>query len=197
MNSFQPDIAPDTIYSLQGEDRKGFSFLYNLYYLRIFYFIQKFVDNAQEAEDITADCFVKLWQYSQANAIKNVKSFLHVTARNACLDHLKAKRTHSQKENEISWLAEQESRSNFQLAEIKAEVLQEIYAEIEKLPNTSKEVFKLSFIEGMKNSEIATLLNLSEQTVYNQKAMALKGLRLAMRDKEWIFLIAMLVVNRN
>ncbi len=191
LHTVQPAIN-----SLEGEDRKGFSLLYSYYYLPIYFFVQKFISDEQQAEDITADTFIKLWQYAQATAIQNVKSFLHTTAKNSCLDHLKALRNHQQKEAEIKYLAEQDSRS-FQTSDIKAEILSHIYTEIEKLPATSRKVFKLSFVEGMKNAEIATYLKLSEQTVYNQKAIALKHLRLALKDKEWVMVFLMLWFSKN
>jgi RNA polymerase sigma-70 factor (ECF subfamily) len=101
-------------------------------------------------------------------------------------------RSHEEKEKEILYLSEQDTRHEFDLAEIKSEVLQYVYAEIEKLPEKCREVFKLSYLEGMKLSEVAQHLNISEQTVANQKTKALKMLRLALSDKQWMVLIMLL-----
>jgi RNA polymerase sigma-70 factor (ECF subfamily) len=178
---------------LHSGDRSAFTDAYNQFYLSIYHYIKKFVADNQLAEDITADSFVKLWRHAEeVSDIQNVKAFLRTTARNACLDHLKAQRNHGQKEKEILYLSEQDTRNEFDLAEIKAEVLQYVYAEIEKLPEKCKEVFKLSYLEGMKVSEVAQHLNISEQTVANQKTKALKMLRLALSDKQWVVLLLLI-----
>jgi RNA polymerase sigma-70 factor (ECF subfamily) len=138
----------ESILSLQGGDRPAFAVAYNQYYLFIYHYTKKFVDDNQLAEDITADSFVKLWRHAETvSDVQNVKAFLRTTARNACLDHLKSQRNHQEKEKEILYLSEQDTRNEFDIAEIKAEVLQYVYAEIEKLPEKCREVFKLSYLE--------------------------------------------------
>jgi len=179
----------DTICRLSPGDRAGFVQAYELFYLPIFQFTKKLVDQQQQAEDITADSFVKLWRHLElGEPVNNVKAFLRVTARNACYDYLRASRVHHQKEREILYLAEQEEQLAFYSAEVKAEVLYYVHAEIEKLPPKCREIFKLSYLEGMKVGEVAEYLQLSEQTVSNQKTRALKMLKLALKDKQWMLL---------
>jgi RNA polymerase sigma-70 factor (family 1) len=179
-----------SILSLPAGDRSAFTTAYNQFYLLIYHFVKKFVEDTQAAEDITADSFIKLWRHAdQSTEVQNVKAFLYTAARNACLDFLKTQRSHNQKEKEILYLTEQETRNEFDLADIRAEVLQYVYAEIEKLPEKCRQVFKLAYLEGMKVSEVAQHLNISEQTVANQKTKALKMLRLALSDKQWMVLV--------
>lgn len=183
----------EPVLRLQGGDRAGFTLAYNQFYLFLYHYAKRFIDDGQIAEDITADSFVKLWRHAEeVSDIQNVKAFLRTTARNACLDFLKTQRSHGEKEKEILYLTEQDTRNEFDLAEIKAEVLQYVYAEIEKLPEKCREVFKLSYLEGMKVAEVAQHLNISEQTVANQKTKALKMLRLALSDKQWMVLILLI-----
>ena len=179
--------------SLPAGDRTAFTEAYNQYYLFVYHYTKRFVDDNQLAEDITADSFVKLWRHAETvSDVQNVEAFLRTTARNACLDHLKLQRLHEQKEKEIVYLSEQDTRHEFDLAEIKSEVLHYVYAEIEKLPEKCREVFKLSYLEGMKVAEVAQHLNISEQTVANQKTKALKMLRLALSDKQWVVLVLLM-----
>lgn len=171
-------------------DRDGFAAIYQQYHLLIYYFVRKYIDDAQQAEDITADCFVKLWQHAEkGHAIKNAKAFLHTTARNASLDQLKRDQLFLTKKKEIEYLSEQDTESVFSLAEIKADVMAHVYKEIEKLPPQCREIFKLSYIEGMKVQEVASLLQIAEQSVSNQKTKALRLLRIALKDKEWMLVV--------
>lgn len=171
---------------LTGNDRKQFAALYDQFYLSIYYFTKKIVADPQAAEDLTADSFVKLWNKAlQENEVNNVRAFLYSVARNACLDYLKTHQLHQEKHKEILYLAEEESRIAAYTSEIKAELLLEIREEIERLPAKARQIFKLAFFDGLKNSEIAALLALSEQTVQNQKSIALKRLRIAFQNKAW------------
>ncbi|MNR35643.1 RNA polymerase sigma factor [compost metagenome] len=60
---------------------------------------------------------------------------------------------------------------------IRTEVWAEIYREINKLPVQCSKVISLSFVEGLKNDEIAQELDISIQTVKNQKSMGVKLLK--------------------
>ena len=53
---------------------------------------------------------------------------------------------------------------------------------IDKLPERCREIFLKSRIEGMKYREIAEELNISANTVENHIAIALKKLRVELKD---------------
>ena len=59
---------------------------------------------------------------------------------------------------------------------------------IDKLPERCREVFLKSRLEGMKYKEIAESMNLSVNTVENQMAIALKKLRIELKDYLSFFL---------
>lgn len=198
MSTGQPYQLNTTLHSLVAGDAKGFSEIYSSYYLPIYYFAKKFVGDAVVAEDVTAETFSKLWQEAeQKREVKNVKAFLHVTAKNNCLDKLKMEKTHQEKHREILYLQQEDLRAALNAAELKAAVMDSIYAEIEKLPPKSRMIFKMAFFEGMKTGEIAKKLGLNENTVTNQKVSALKKLRLALKDQEWMILLVLLLAGRK
>ena len=61
-----------------------------------------------------------------------------------------------------------------------------LHQEIEKLPTQCKKIFKLNRFEHLKYKEIAVLLRLSERTVENHIANALRVLRKALLDNKTI-----------
>lgn len=63
------------------------------------------------------------------------------------------------------------------LAYIENETLDMLYAAIESLPEKYREVFDLSFEQGLKTAEIARLLGTAEITVKKRKARLLELLR--------------------
>jgi RNA polymerase sigma-70 factor (ECF subfamily) len=68
--SYSSNEIPDSGTSLRANDERGFSIVYDQYYLSIYFFVKKFVKDPQQAEDITADTFIKLWQYAQSHLVR-------------------------------------------------------------------------------------------------------------------------------
>jgi RNA polymerase sigma-70 factor (ECF subfamily) len=67
---------------------------------------------------------------------------------------------------------------------IRAEVLKEVMNEINNLPEQCGKVLKLAYLDGLKNQEVAKVLNISVHTVKNQKARAIQLLRTRLRDRD-------------
>jgi RNA polymerase sigma-70 factor (ECF subfamily) len=72
---------------------------------------------------------------------------------------------------------------------IRAEVLREINREIENLPEQCRKIFKMSFFDGKKNQEIASMLEISVHTVKNQKARAIQLLRVRLPDRNLVAIL--------
>ena len=62
------------------------------------------------------------------------------------------------------------------------EIEQILMTAINKLPERCRQVFLKSRIEGKKNREIANELNLTVSTVENQMTIALRKLRVELKD---------------
>ena len=72
------------------------------------------------------------------------------------------------------------------------EVKQKAEAAINALPEKSREIFRMSREEGLKNKEIAEKLQISIKTVENQMGEALKSLREALSDYQAIIVLILL-----
>jgi RNA polymerase sigma-70 factor (family 1) len=159
-------------------DEKAFHGLYRELYPGILLLANKMVSNTQEAQDICADSFIKLFQTQEKfDSIQNLKAFLFRITRNACLDSLKKQERHLLGHKQLRYLMEQ--KEDFFKDEIEAELVEMIYVSIEKLPKKCRKVFKLTLM-GLGYEEIADHLNISISTVRNQKARGLKLLRIAL-----------------
>jgi RNA polymerase sigma-70 factor (family 1) len=175
--------------------REAFTEVYNMYYSRLYFFVKKITDDREEAQDITAETFVKLWNLrANFDTLQNIKAFLFITARNACLDFLRyQKRQHTNKQ-EFSYLLTQNEDIAFQDDEIRYEVLQQIHNEIEHLPAQCRKIFKMAYLERLKNAQIADLLGLTEQTVRNQKTRAIKLLRMSLINSNVVLVLLLILL---
>jgi RNA polymerase sigma-70 factor (family 1) len=147
------------------------------YYAALCYFARRIVGSAEEAEDVVEDVFLKLYQSNKIfSPDDSVSAYLYSATRNESLSHLT--RTNRSKERQWrynSTLPENElSPIN---AMIESEVLKSVMREIRNLPGKSAKVIELSYMDGLKNAEIAVLLDISEQTVKNLKSKGLSLLK--------------------
>jgi RNA polymerase sigma-70 factor (ECF subfamily) len=72
---------------------------------------------------------------------------------------------------------------------IRMEVFNELYREINQLPEQCGKIVRMGYIEGMKNEEIARELGLSIQTVKNQKTRGVMLLKRRLPPEIFIFLL--------
>ena len=190
-------LNEEIIQSFRKGDQQAFAVLFRLHYRALCYFAAQLVKELSEAEDIVKDSFVKLWnKHADFDNAQTIKSFLYITTRNACLNSLRHEQVKNSVHKELAYLESDRCHELMLNQLIRLELMQEIYNEIEKLPEKRREVFKLAFIEGMKNAEIAQHLNLSIFTVKEHKAKALAYLRLRFSDK-YIMLLLLLFAKAN
>jgi RNA polymerase sigma-70 factor (ECF subfamily) len=177
----------DLIVQFSQGDSEAFTAIYNKYYYTLYSFVKRFLTEREDAEDITADVFAKLWKMRHnLHTIKNIEAFLYITGRNACLDFLRHIQRRNLRQKELIYALLQQPGEGEMEEGVKAQVLQTIYAEIEKLPRSTRQVFKMAYLEGMSNGAIAAALSINNQSVRNYKLRAVKLLRIALLNKNMV-----------
>ena len=151
----------------------AFEQIFHKYHSAICYFCKQFVWDSEVAKDVAAEMFVKVWKNKENfESISSLKSFLYIGAKNACLNYLKSQKVaEGHRQFAAHQAALEESEDVIMNRIFDAEVLREMNRAIEALPNQCKRVLKMS-LNGMKTSEIAERLGLSEQTVRNTRVRA-------------------------
>jgi len=171
----------DLIVQFNQGDTEAFTAIYNEYFSKVYYFVKRFIPEREDAEDITADVFVKLWSLrANLNSIRNIEAFLYITGRNACLDFLRHIQRRQLRQKDLLHALLQEADDGQLTDDVKTLVLKAIYEEIEKLPRSCRQVFKMAYLEGLSNSQIAETLSINNQSVRNHKLRAVKILRIAL-----------------
>jgi RNA polymerase sigma-70 factor (ECF subfamily) len=173
----------------------GFEALFKEFYDRLVYFSFQFVYDKDQARDIVQDAFIKYWNQRE-EVLDNkaaIKNFLYSTVRNASLNyirHSKIVEGYIQLHNTI-----EPEEAPIIDAIITAEVVAEIHAAIQSLPESYRQVSILSYLEGKKNQEIADELEMSINTVKKQKQRALQLLRVKMVPEMYVLLLAALAAQ--
>ncbi len=177
-----PHVQNDILFAFRQGDRAAFNSIYLQFRKPLITFCKVMVP-IEDAEEITADIFVRLWKSRQQwDNIKNVKAFLYVSARNACFNFIKSEKVKNRKQELVTEVLDREQEFILQ-AEIESDLITLIKLEMEKLPDTCRSVFKMSFFDQYGNAEIAAQLNIESQTVRNLKTIALKAIKKSLAEK--------------
>ena len=172
-------IPEEVIKPFNEGDPGAFRMIYQEFYPFIYSFVHKRISASPATADIVADCFIRLLpKRGSFKNLKIVKSYLFQTAKNACLDYLKHSRLEREKAIEIQKRELALREDIFDPSESQGELLTMIFKVIEKLPRQCRQIFVLYYTEGLSIKEIANRLGISEKTVFNQKAVAIKRLKL-------------------
>jgi RNA polymerase sigma-70 factor (family 1) len=168
---------------------KSFNTIFNTFYSALCFFAERMILNKEEAEDIVGESFVKLWRlHENFETMQNIKAFLYITTKNACLNYLKqSERTAKRQQDMLYMLSNNEDHILSELT--RSEVVRELHAAIESLPPQCRKIVRMSFVEGKKNQEIAEQLNLSIQTVKNQKVRAIYLLKVKLLNTNVLMLL--------
>lgn len=169
---------------------KGFSKIYLAYYSKLILFATEYVISEEDAENIVHDMFLFLWENRGIlPTIQNQKAYLFTLIKNRCIDFLRVKMNERSRYEKIQNTFEAElklklnSLEFFDCYHLNDENIETIITEaIDSLPEKCREIFILSRIEGLKYKDIASRLDVSVNTVENQISIALRKLRVQLKN---------------
>ena len=156
--------------------------VFRYYYPRLRKYAYYMLGNEGEAEDLVQDVFFQLWREQKVTDwSKNISSYLFTILRNRCLNVYKRRLVENRYVISEKYSLQEELYSlsfengdNFTSFD---ELLhQEILKLIESMPQKCSEAFRLKWIDGKKNREIAGIMGISMTMVDKHLA---KGLRIA------------------
>ena len=173
-------IAAERIAYLQTriarlDDQQAYKELYLTLYPAIFSFISGFIKSRPAAEEIISDVFIKIWEKRQdLELIVNLKVYCYVIAKNLSLNYIeKQKRVSTLNIEDFTDTLTERFIDPEQLM-ITSEMVDRISLAINSLPARCKMIFTLIKENGFKYKDVAEIMNISEKTVENQMAIALK-----------------------
>lgn len=143
-----------------------------------------FLKSRQLAEETASDVMLVLWQRRvELTAVKNVRSYAFITARNLSLNTLK--KDSSRKFTSLDDLdvnVHLNIRTPEQLL-INDELRKRLEETINTLPEKGKLVFKLIKEDGFSYKEVAEILNISVKTVDAHLVASIKKLMVILKDE--------------
>jgi RNA polymerase sigma-70 factor (family 1) len=134
-----------------------------------------------EAEEVIQNIFSALWEKRESLLITNLTYYLNMALRNRILNLIRDKIP-----QEKYWEYYRSFMPKYQDITDQIVAFDDLNDAVElavkHLPEKSRQVFKLSRLEGRSNAEIANLLHVSEKAIEYHLTKSLKELRLHLKD---------------
>ncbi len=148
--------------------------LFNQYRPELKRSVQSTLGNADDAEDIVQDAFHNLIRMESLEKVENPRAFLHKTATNLALNHLRKNRY---RQSHIESLDPEEQSPTLEREVFAIDDVEKLQKRIHSLPELTREVFLLNRMSGLSYTEIGKQLNLSNSQVQKHISKALSFLR--------------------
>lgn len=170
------DIDPvSVIEALRRGDHKAFQEIFFKYYGKVKQFIFLMIKSRDEAEELSQQVFVDLWQKREKiNTEKNFRAFLYTLARNAVYDDYKKKIAQESRLGDYVFSDSVESSDESIIAQ---ETQMLIDMAVCRMPKQRKRIFEMSRVEGLTNDEIAERLDITKKGVEKQLRLALNDIK--------------------
>ena len=168
----------DWLIDFKKGNSRAFQSIFENYNKLLYTCAVQLVKDKEQAEDIVADTYTKLWQRREVfQTEEHVKAFLFITTRNASLNHIRHVQRKTASQSELSYLQKDKDDQDIITNMIEGELLKRIYPLIETLPSKCKAIFKLIYFEDASTDEVAEKLHISPRNVLNQKNRAIQLLK--------------------
>jgi len=156
-------------------------------------FAQQYLPDASLAEDVVQEVFIKLWTARISfDNYKALKGYIFASTRNGCLN-LSRGRDRQEHRLQDAFGSDPGVTDSVLTEIVHMENLALIYRAVRGLPPKMREVFMLSYREGMTVRQISLHLNMKVKTVKTLKYRTLVTLRSKFRDNHASLLLLSLL----
>lgn len=167
------------VYKIRQGDTDAFGQIYDFYHEKLYRFVYLKLPTAQDAQDITAETFLKAWHYiHDQKHIANVQAFLYQIARNLVVDFYRRRGTaivESIDDQEIV-IADRIDLTLEEKMTLKSDMAR-VENALRMLKDMYREVIVLHYLNELSLKEVARILGVSTGNVRVIRHRALKALK--------------------
>lgn len=157
---------------------EAFGELYDLYQDRIYRFILFKVGSKEEAQDLTAETFLKCWNHISRNKpIMNLNALLYSIGRNLVIDYYRKQKAEKEVSDEVlEIIPDVKAEKVLKNIEVKSES-EAVFVALDKIEARYKEILILKFIDEFTNEEISEITGMPEGNVRVTAHRAMEALK--------------------
>ena len=164
------------IRAIKSGDTKSFEKLFEKYYDKYFSFACALLHDAEAAEDVLQNVFLKIWLgRERLDENRSIENYLLVSVRNEIFDWLRLK--YNQTVVHEGTVEKEDASADIEASLDWAETSDKMDKIIRNMPPQRQRIFMMSRYSNMSAKEIADTLDLSVRTVERHIYLALKDLK--------------------
>lgn len=168
----------------QEQDGQAFSALYELYARKVYAYLYYHLNgHAQEAEDLTADVFIKVFEKIGSYQFRGVPftAWLFRIAHNHLIDHVRS----CPRQPLVPLEAIAELKETATLQELDRRLtIEQLTSALAQLTSEQRQVVILRFIEGLSIADTAQAMGKTEDAVKKLQARGLASLKRVLEREE-------------
>ena len=142
-------------------------------------FLNSRLGSEQEAKEIAQEAYVKLLQLERRGAISFMRAYLFRIAANLAIDRIRQRKSQGPHED-IDLFEELEDDAQPERTVIATEQLEHIVQYMEELPDRCAEAFVLHRFHGLRPTDVAATMQISDRRVRSHLVRALMYCKLRM-----------------
>jgi RNA polymerase sigma-70 factor, ECF subfamily len=170
---------------VKGQDQEAYGRFYDLYVKRIYRFVYFKVNSTTDAQDLTSEVFLKIWQYiKEGKDIKNLNAFTYMIARNLVIDFYRSKSREDQSLENTNTLDQVDQSKDLLKEQIKDSDLRGVLSGLDHLKDEYKEVIILKYLDELSTKEIAEIVGKTNGAVRVLLHRAIEALKKNIKTDE-------------
>jgi RNA polymerase sigma factor (sigma-70 family) len=174
----------DLLKRLQRDDTDALASLMLLYYDDLYNYGARFTKDKALVKDCIQEVFISIWQRREsADTILSPKYYLLRAIKNKILKSLHKNHHAPFSSNEYDFFYEFSIEQIIIEKQMTEEKVQRLRKTFELLSKKQKEVVYLKYYQGLDHAQIAELMNLNRQSVYNLLHETLHKLRTLLKTE--------------
>ena len=164
---------------IKNGDKAAFEAFYGQHSAPLISFLRSKGLDQQEAEDLLQQAFLIIWEKrSEIDPSRSLHSFLFTTAYRRMLNLF---RDRKDTVSDYAYVLESDGQNPQEETETN-EAIRHLHSALEEMPEKRRNVFELCYMQEFTYKEAAEALGISPKTVENHMGLALKDLRLALKN---------------
>lgn len=166
----------EIIEELKNGNNIAFKTLYDIYWLKVYNFVQLYIVSSSEVAEVVQEVFVKVWEARHLiDESKNFDGFIFIITRNIIFNY--SRRYFNELNFRMTALRGLENSYDIEEELDAADLKNYIDKLIAQLPPQRQSIFRMSREQHLSNKEIAERCAVTEKAIERQITLALKFLK--------------------
>ena len=170
----------DLILRIREGDKQAFRTFFDQHQHALLSFLMSKGLDKPTSEDILQQAFITIWEKrANLDEHRSIKAFLFTIAYNRMLNYLRdTKKT----QTNFAFDVRQDTDSTPDTNAENAQAMEAMQKALEQMPEKRRTVFEMCYVQELTYKEAAEILQITRKTVENHMALALKDLRIVLKN---------------